>query len=186
VFGLPFNLALSFLFYFRASQSTALYYGYDVHSDPAELEFAAEVTLKSLAPSADEGAQTLGGLIGKMMFAAEQSALVRGLGKTYAEMAGKGGAQLLYVQIRALANRAAKNALDKAGRTGLEAGVFRRLLEQVGKNLPKEAGKKMVPLFGAVVTGFFDSYYMHRVLKGANLIYHKRFLHEKEARVAML
>jgi len=31
-----------------------------------------------------------------------------------------------------------------------------------------------------------DSYPMDRVLKGANLIYHKRFLHEKQARIDVL
>jgi hypothetical protein len=42
--GIPFNLALSFLLYFRATQSTAIYYGYDVRHDPRELQFASEVT----------------------------------------------------------------------------------------------------------------------------------------------
>jgi hypothetical protein len=79
VFGIPFNLALSFLLYFRATQSTALYYGYDVRDDPRELQFASEVTLTSLEPDLNEGAETLGGLIGKMMLAAELSALSRSL-----------------------------------------------------------------------------------------------------------
>jgi hypothetical protein len=93
--------------------------------------------LASLEPNLVKGAETLGGLIGKMMLAAEVSALSRGLTKTYAQMAERGGAQLLYVQIRALANKAAENALKKSGSSGLEAGVFRNLLEQVGKRLPK-------------------------------------------------
>lgn len=184
--GVPFNLALSFLLYFRATQSTGLYYGYDVCHDPRELQFAAEATLASLAPNVAASADTLGGLIGKMMVAAELSALSHGLGKSYAQMAGKGGAQLLYVQIRALANKAAKKALANAGRGGLEAGIFRNLLEQVGRRLPKEAGKKAIPLLGAAIGGFCDSYYMHRVLTGSNLIYHKRFLHEKETRIQIL
>jgi len=184
--GVPLNLALSFLLYFRAVQSTALYYGYDVRNDPHELQFASEVTLTSLEPNLAVGAETLGGLIGKMMLAAELSALSRGLSKTYAEMAGRGGTQLLYVQIRALANKAAEKALKNTGRGGLEAGVFRNMLEQVAKRLPKEAGKKAVPLLGAVIGGLCDTYLMHRVLTGANLIYHKRFLHEKEARVEQL
>ena len=184
--GIPFNLALSFLLYFRATQSTAIYYGYDVRHDPRELQFASEVTLTSLEPNLAKGAETLGGLIGKMMLAAEVSALSRGLTKTYAQMAEKGGAQLLYVQIRALANKAAEKALKKSGSSGLEAGVFRNLLEQLGKRLPKEAGKKAVPILGAIIGGGCDSYLMHRVLTGANLIYHKRFLHEKEARIQIL
>ena len=184
--GVPFNLALSFLLYFRATQSTALYYGYDVRNDPHELQFAAEVTLTSLDPNIEKGAETLGGLIGKMMVAAELSALSKGLTKSYAQMAERGGAELLYVQIRALANKAAETALKGSGRGGMEAGIFRNMLEQVGKRLPKEAGKKAVPLLGAVIGGLCDTYLMHRVLTGANLIYHKRFLHEKEARVEYL
>jgi hypothetical protein len=140
----------------------------------------------SLEPNLVQGAETLGGLIGKMMLAAELSALSKGLTKTYAQMAERGGAQLLYVQIRALANKAAENALKKSGQKNIEAGVFRNLLEQIGKRLPKDAGKKGIPLVGAILGAGFDSYLMHRVLKGANLIYHKRFLHEKEARVQIL
>jgi hypothetical protein len=184
--GIPFNLALSFLLYFRATQSTAIYYGYDVRHDPRELQFASEVTLKSLEPNLVTGADTLGGMIGKMMLAAELSSLSHGLGKPYAQMAGKGGAQLLYVRIRALANKAAEKALKKSGGSGLEAGVFRNLLEQLGKRLPKEAGKKAVPILGAIIGGGCDSYLMHRVLTGSNLIYHKRFLHEKEIRIQIL
>ncbi len=82
---------------------------------------------------------------------------------------------MLYVQIRALANKVAEKALKKSGRSGLEAGVFRNLLEQVGKRLPKEAGKKGVPILGAIIGGGCDFYLMHRILTGANLIYHKRF-----------
>jgi hypothetical protein len=184
--GIPFNVALSFLLYFRATQSTAIYYGYDVRHDPRELQFASEVTLTSLEPNLVKGAETLGGLIGKMMLAGELSALSRGLARTYAEMAHRGGAQLLYVQIRALANKVAEKALKKSGRSGLEAGVFRNLLEQVGKRLPKEAGKKGVPILGAIIGGGCDFYLMHRILTGANLIYHKRFLHEKQVRIDIL
>jgi hypothetical protein len=147
------------------------------------LQFASEVTLSSLEPDLKKGAETLGGLIGKMMLAAELSALSRGLTKTYTEMAGRGGAQLIYVQIRALANKAAEKPLKGSGGKGLEASAFRNMLEQVGKRLPKEAGKKAVPLLGAVTGGFCDIHLMRRVLTGANLTYHKRYLHEKEARV---
>jgi EcsC protein family len=185
--GVPFNIALSFFLYFRAAQSTALYYGYDVLGDPRELEFASEVTLASLAPNAEKGAETLGGLIGKMMVAANVSALRHALARrTYEEMARRGGAELLYVQIRAMANKAAARALRGAGTEGLESSVFRTLLERVGSRLPKEAGKKAVPLLGAVIGGLSDGWYMSRVLRGSNLIYHKRFLFEKEHRVRLL
>lgn len=185
--GVPFNIALSFFLYFRAAQSTALYYGYDVIGDPRELELASEVTLASLAPNNEKGAETLGGLIGKMMVAANVSALRHSLSRrTYEEMARRGGAELLYVQIRAMANQAASRALRGAGKDGLENSIFRKMLERVGSGLPKEAGKKAVPLLGAVIGGLSDGYYMSRVLRGSNLIYHKRFLFEKEERVRLL
>jgi hypothetical protein len=185
--GVPFNILLRFFLYFRAAQATGIYYGYDVPGDPRELEFASEATLSSLAPNTEKGAETMAGLIGKMMLAANVTAVRHALGrKTYAQMAKRGGAELLYVQIRALANRAAARALEGAGKTGMERSVFRTLLERVGSRLPKEAGMKSVPLLGAVVGGLSDGYYMSRVLKGSNLIYHKRFLFEKEHRVSLL
>ena len=66
------------------------------------------------------------------------------------------------------------------------ATIARNLLEQVGRRLPKEAGKKSVPILGAIIGGACDSYLMHRILSGANLIYHKRFLHEKQTRIGIL
>ncbi len=75
--------------------------------------------MSSLEPNLKKGAETLGGLIGKMMLAAELSALSRGLTKTFTEMAGRGGAQLIYVQIRALANKAEKIAAIQFRGTGL-------------------------------------------------------------------
>lgn len=183
--GVPFNLALSFFLYFRAAQSVALHYGYDVRSDPRELQFAAEVTLQSLDPSfAGSG---LGGLIGKMMLSAEISALKQSLGRlSYTEMAKRGGSELIYVQIRAFANKAAKTALEKAGREGVEAGVFKSLLAQLAKRMPKEAGKKGLPVIGSFIGGLSDAYLMSRILRGAKMIYHKRYLVEKEHRISLL
>lgn len=182
--GLPFSLALSFFLYFRAAQSVALHYGYDVKHDPRELQFAAEVTMQSLDPNFSGSG--LGGMIGKMMLAAEITALKQALGKTYAEMLKRGGSALLYVQIRALANKAAREALAKAGQEGIEAGVFKSLLAQLAKRMPKEVGKKALPLIGGLIGGLSDAYLMSRILRGAKLIYHKRYLFEKEHRISLL
>ena len=185
--GLPFNIVLSFFLFFRAVQGSALFYGYDIKGDPRELEFASEVTIKCLSPNSDDGAKNLGGLIGKMMFSTNATVLRQALSqKTYTEMAKRGGAELLYVQIRALANKAAEQAIKNASREGIEAGIFRKMLEQVAKRLPKEAGKKAIPFVGAIVGGLSDTYYMSRIVHGSNLIYHKRFLFEKEHRVNIL
>ena len=52
--------------------------------------------------------------------------------------------------------------------------------------LPKEAGKKGLPLIGALIGGLSDAYLMSRILHGAKLIYHKRYLFEKEERISRL
>ena len=187
IFGVPFNIALSFGMYFRAVQAIGQYYGYDVDGDPREMEFASTVTILSLAPNSDEGAETLAALVGRMMLAANMTALRQALKKmTYEQMAKKGGAELLYVQIRALAHKAAQKALEKAGRDGLENTMLRKILEQVGRMLPKNAGRRAIPVVGAFIGAGMDGHYMRRVVRGANLIYHKRFLMEKEHRLDLL
>src|SRR5208337_4494367 len=187
LFGVPFNIALSFFLFFRAVQGTGLFYGYDVKGDPRELELASQITITCLSPNSDDGTKNLGGLLGKMMFASNATALRQSLSKkTYTEMAKGGGAELLYVQIRELANKAAQKALKNAGKEPLEAGMFRQILEQIGRLLPQKAGKQAIPLIGAIVGGLSDTYYMSRILHGSNLIYHKRFLFEKEYRVNIL
>ncbi len=183
--GIPFNLVLSFFLYFRAAQSIALHYGYDVKEDPRELQIAAEVTMQSLDPSFK--GRGLEGMISKMMLSANLSSLKQGLtNRTYAEMVKRGGSELLYVKIRALANKAAAKALEKTGEEGIEAGIFKTLLEQLAKQLPKKAGKGAIPVVSALLVGFTDTWLMHRVLRGAKLIYHKRYLLEKEHRIAIL
>lgn len=184
--GVPFNIALSFLLYFRAVQSTALYYGYDI-DDPRELEIASAVTMMSLAPTIEDKKKTLTGMLGKMMMSANLSSLKKSLvNETYKEMAAQGGAELFYVQVRALANKSAAKALKAAGKEGIEGSIFQKCLKQIGKNLSKETGKKAIPIVGAVIGGLSDTYYMNRVLVGANLIYHKRFLIEKEQRAKLI
>jgi len=185
--GIPFNIVISFFLYYRVVQNIAMYYGYNIKEDQIELEFAASVLMESLFPSASEGAENLSGLIGKMMMASNLTALKNALIRaTYQEMAKKGGTQLLYVQIRAMGNAAAKKALTKANKKNLERSIFKDLLEQIGKRLPARAGKKIIPGIGGIIGAFTDTYYMSRVLKGAKLIYHKRYLYEKERRVEII
>ena len=186
-YGLPFNLALSLLLYFRAAQSSALYWGYDVVNDPAELQIASEVTLFCLNPTVESGVLNSSGLLGKMMLASNATALQQALAtKTFGQMIERGGAELLYVQIRALANKAAQKALEKAGERGIEQQIFKQMLEQLGRLAPREAAKKAIPVVGAVVGALFDTAFVHRVLRGSMIFYHKRFLAEKEHRVHLL
>lgn len=51
--GLPANLALSMLIYFRAVQSVAMFYGYDVKDDPSELVIASEVFQSAPRPQGE-------------------------------------------------------------------------------------------------------------------------------------
>ncbi|MYL54642.1 hypothetical protein GLW08_15005 [Pontibacillus yanchengensis] len=182
--GVPFNLAYTFFMYYRTVQTVALFYGYDVVDDPRELEFASSVTITCLSPHITSDVQNLGSIVSRMMFATNVTVLKESLSKlSYEQMAQKGGAELLYVQIRALANAQAKKALEKAGKEGVEAGIFKKLLEQIGKRMTKEGGKKIVPVIGGVVGAFSDTYTMNKIIHGANLIYHKRFLFEKDIRI---
>lgn len=184
--GLILNLAASLLLFFRASQRIALYYGYDAIGRDSERALAAEVALQSLS-SGDAGGSEVQSLLGKMMMASETEALRRALSmKTYEEMARRGYSELLYVRLRSVANKAAQQALDRAGKKGIDNGLLRRLLEGVSRRLPKRAGRRMVPVLSGLIGGALDTYYMDRVLRGANLVYHKRFLMEKQERVRQL
>lgn len=183
--GIPFNLVCSFFLFFRATQSVALSYGYDVKDDPAELAIASEVTLHSLSPSLTQAPGTIGEQLVKIMTISQLAELQRVLvkGVAYETMAKNGGIQLLFLQLRATANQAAKKALEKSGNKGIEAGVFKGLIEKIGSKLSKQFGAKAIPIVGALFGAGIDSYLMHRVLTGANLFYHKRFLVEKAQRI---
>lgn len=88
--------------------------------------------------------------------------------------------------MRASANKAAKTALEKAGKKGLEENLFKGVFEQIGKKATKEAVGKSTFVVGAFVGAFFDVAQMNRVLEYADVFYNKRFLLEKEVRIKML
>ena len=183
--GLAPNLVLSTFIYYRAVQSVAMYYGYDIKNDPAELMIASDVFLNSLNPSSS-GADDLCGIIGKVMVMAEITTVKQTVKKTWTDMAARGGASLLLTQMRALANKAAQKALENAGKTGLERSVFKEVFAQIGKKLTKEAIGKAVPVAGALIGGLFDLSLMNTIIEYADVFYCKRFLLEKEVRINML
>jgi hypothetical protein len=186
IVGIPFNFALSTFLYFRAVQNIAMMYGYDIKEDPRELEIASSVTMTCLFPDSSR-TDDIAGVLNKMVLMANLSGLRKSLGTlTYKQMAEKGGIELLYVQIRALAHKAAAKALEEAGKMGIENEILRKMLEKLGEYLSRDFGKKAVPVFGAIIGGLTDLYMMDRVLKGANIIYHKRFLMEKSIRMSHL
>ena len=184
--GLPFNIALSTFLYFRAVQSVAMYYGYDVKNDNAELVIASEVFTNSLSPNDDVNNANVN-MVGKIMVMSQLTAIKQTASKGWSKMIEKGGIPLLLAQMRALANKAAQKALEKAGKAGLEKSVFREAFEQVGKKLTlKSLGGKGVPIAGAIIGGLMDTSQMKRVLDYADIFYHKRFILEKEMRIDKL
>lgn len=183
--GLPFNLVLSTFLYYRAVQSVAMYYGYDIKNDPAELMIASDVFMNALSPNS-HGTNEVTGIIGKIMLMTEITTVKQLTKKTWEEMAKHGGVTLLICKMRALANIAAQKALEKAGQKGLEESLFKGVFEQIGKSLSKKAVGKAVPMAGAVIGALFDTTQMNTVLEYADVFYNKRYLLEKEARINTL
>ena len=97
-------------------------------------------------------------------------------------MVEQGGAALAIAQIRALANGAARKAVENGGKKALEAGVFKKALTQIGQKMTLETVGKMVPVIGAGFGALFDTAQMKRILDFADLFYHKRFIIEKDQR----
>ena len=85
---------LSIFFYYRAVQSVAMFYGYDVKNDSAELVIASEVFMNALSPSSS-GSDEMSSIIGKVMLMTEITAVKQTAKKTWSDMAARGGIGLL-------------------------------------------------------------------------------------------
>lgn len=183
--GIPFNLVLSTFLFYRAVQSIALFYGYDIKNDPAELEISSEVFINALNPHSSGGSE-LSGTIAKIMLLSTASSVRQTVKKGWTAMANKGGVHLLLTQMRALANNAAKNAVEKAGKGSLEKVAFSETFEQIGKHLTQKTIGKAIPYVGAVIGAVIDTSQMIKIIKFANIFYCKRFILEKEDRIKLL
>lgn len=183
--GLPFNLVLSTFLYYRTVQSVAMYYGYDVKNDAAELMIAGDVFMNALSPKS-KGSNEVSNIIAKIMVMTETTAIKQTAKKAWSEMATRGGVGLLLTQMRALANKSAQKALEKAGEKGLEESLFKGVFEQIGKGLTKKAIGKAIPIIGAVIGGLFDTAVMNTVIDYADVFYNKRYILEKEVRINAL
>lgn len=64
--GLPANLVLSIFIYYRAVQSIAMIYEYDVKNDDAEMLIASDVLMNSLSPGSKESDE-INGIIGRVI-----------------------------------------------------------------------------------------------------------------------
>lgn len=183
--GIPFNLVLSTFLYYRAVQSIAMFYGYDVRNDPAELAIASEIFVSGLNPKSSTGTE-LSGVIAKVMLLTQTTTVQQTVKKGWVAMAEKNGVTLLLTQMRALANNAAKKALEKAGKQGLEKNAFTEIFEQIGRKLTKEAIKKSIPYIGAFIGATIDTAQMVQITQFAEVFYCKRFILEKESRINAL
>ena len=163
------------LIYFRAVQSVAMFYGYDVKDDPSELVIASEVFQSALAPKAKVDAASE--YMGKVLVYAEAAAVKQTVKKGWSAMVEQGGAALAIAQIRALAHGAARKAVENGGK---------KALTQIGQKMTLETVGKMVPVIGAGFGALFDTAQMKRILDFADLFYHKRFIVEKDQRARAL
>ena len=184
--GLPFNLVFSLLLYFRAVQSIAMYYGYDVKNNDDELVLASDVFMNALSPGKNDVNNELSGAIGKVMLMTQANIVKQTAKKTWGDMAARGGIPLLLTQMRALAHKAAEKALAKAGQKGLEESIFKGVFEQIGKKLTLETIGKSVPYISAGIGALIDLSQMNTVMKYADIFYQKRFIMEKQSKIDML
>lgn len=183
--GLPANLALSMLIYFRAVQSVAMFYGYDVKGDSAEMEIAGDVLSKSMSPS-DGGSKAANDYVGKLLVYGEAAAVKRAANRGWQAMIEAQGAALLLAKMRGTANKAAQKALEKGGEKALESNIFRNVFKEIGSKLTLKTISKAVPVVGAGFGALFDTAQMSKVLEFADVFYHKRFILEKPERVEEL
>ena len=183
--GIPFNLVLSTFLYYRAVQSIAMFYGYDVKNNPAELTIASEVFMNGLNPKATPTSE-LSGAIAKVMLLTQTTTVSQTVKKGWTAMAEKNGVTLLLTQMRALANSAAKKALEKAGKQGLEKTAFTEVFEQIGKRLTQKSITRAAPYVGAFIGAAIDTAQMVQIIQYAQVFYGKRFILEKESRIYAL
>lgn len=181
--GIPFNIVLSTFIYFRAVQSIAMYYGYDIKNDSSELIIASEVFTQSLSPASNDFDNQFSNIIGKIMLFSTSSTVKQTAKKTWSDMIAKKGIPLMLTKLRALAHKSAQTALQKAGEKGLENSIFREMFEQIGKRLSLKAIQKAIPVVSGVFGALIDTYQMNKVLSFANVFYQKRFILEKENRI---
>lgn len=183
--GLPFNLVLSIFIYYRAVQSIAMFYGYDIKNDPAELEIASTVFSNALSPSNNNQGE-LSGVIAKVMLISEATTVKQTAKKTWSDMASKDMVTLLLTQMRALANKGVQKTLEKTGKKNLEESLFKNVFEQIGKRLTKKNIMKSIPFISAAIGALIDTAQMKQVLEYANVFYNKRFIMEKKTRIDSL
>ncbi|ONI45062.1 hypothetical protein AN640_05035 [Candidatus Epulonipiscium fishelsonii] len=182
--GIPFNLALSTLLYFRAVQSIAMFYGFDVKNNPTELIIASEVFSNSLSPKNSKN--ELSGNINKMMLITQDTILQEAAKKTYSDIASRSSIPLFLAQIKTLANKSAQKSIEKASGKGLENIIFKGVFERIGQKLALKSVQRAIPIISAGIGAFLDTTQMKKVIEFADIFYHKRYILEKKHRINLL
>lgn len=147
--GLPFNIVFSMFLYYRAVQSVAMMYGFNVKEDPAEMVIAGDVFSNAMAPSAGS-ADGMALAIGKVMLVAEMEGVKQTVKKGWTAMAARGGAAMLVTQIRALANVAARKALENTGKKSIESSVFKTYSSKLAGISLKNPSARLFPYLAAL------------------------------------
>ncbi len=107
---MPPNLVLSTFLYYRAVQSVALFYGYDIKHDSTELQIASEVFTNALSPRNNTDSE-LSSVIAKVMLITETTTVKQTVKKGWTAMENKDAVTLLLNQMRALTNADEKKEL---------------------------------------------------------------------------
>ena len=183
--GIPANLAASMFLYYRAIQSIALYYGYDVKNNPDELQIATDVFMQALSPTSGSTSE-MGDMIVKFMSMTEALVIKDTLKGGWKAMAERGGICLLLTQIRGLAHKSAGKAIEAAGKKAMEKTMFTNFFEQLGKKMTQESIKKAATPAAALITAVSDMNTMNKVIEFADIFYNKRFITEKQTRIELL
>lgn len=183
--GIPINIASSLFIYYRAIQSVAMYYGYDVKNNAQELQIASDVFMQALSPTTGSASES-GDMIVKFMTMSEALVVKDVINGGWKAMADRGGICLVITQIRALAHKSAQKALEAAGQKGIEETMFTGLLKQLGKQMTQDSVKKAVSPIAAIITALADMSTMNKVVEYADIFYNKRFIAEKQIRIESL
>ncbi len=182
--GVPFNLVLSTFLFFRAVQSIAMFYGYDVKNDENELVIASEVFMKSLITDSNEDDE-LSKILEKIMMMNKATAFFKNTGEN-SDVKIKDTTQMTLDRMYDLASQSAKKAVEKVGQKTFEEAVFKELFEQIGRKLTKGFQKKSIPIVSLATGAFFDTVQMKKLIDYANIFYCKRFILEKENKIHSL
>jgi hypothetical protein len=164
--GLAANIVLGTFIQFRTVQLIAMHYGYDVKNNQDEMDYAGSVLMQIMMKGQVCEGDQYGEMIAKMMAQAELNSLRQALkSKSHKQLIESGGAQLLYVQLRAITNKAAEKAMNGAGVSGIENKALKRILEELSKRMGKQNAAKAIPGLSAVLSVCIDSYQINKIMK---------------------